>query len=191
MLAKPLLFARTVLETYLIPGDVAIDATCGRGRDTVVMAELVGDRGKVYAIDIQPEAIVSTKRLLEEEGLLERVHLLTGDHSDIMMWIPAEDRNRVRAVCFNLGYLPAGDKKIITKAESTVSALKQSVDMILPDGVVTIMMYPGHDGGDAEALAVREYVATLDQKQFVVYGYSTLNQKNSPASLIVIHRLNN
>lgn len=44
-------------------GDIAVDATMGKGNDTVLLAELVGISGKVYAFDIQREAVGITKRI--------------------------------------------------------------------------------------------------------------------------------
>ena len=38
-------------------GDTCIDATAGRGYDTAFLCELVGDKGRVIAFDIQQSAI--------------------------------------------------------------------------------------------------------------------------------------
>ncbi len=48
----------------LQPGDHCIDATAGRGHDTIALARLVGTTGTVTAFDIQPEALASTEALL-------------------------------------------------------------------------------------------------------------------------------
>jgi ubiquinone/menaquinone biosynthesis C-methylase UbiE len=37
----------------LRPGDVAVDATCGNGHDTLFMAQCVGPSGCVHAVDVQ------------------------------------------------------------------------------------------------------------------------------------------
>lgn len=50
-------------------GDVAVDATCGNGHDTVALLGTVNGttvRGRVYAMDIQKVALESTSRLLEQ-----------------------------------------------------------------------------------------------------------------------------
>jgi ubiquinone/menaquinone biosynthesis C-methylase UbiE len=39
------------------PGDVVADLGAGSGHHTVRLAKLVGDKGKVYAVDIQPEML--------------------------------------------------------------------------------------------------------------------------------------
>jgi hypothetical protein len=55
---------------------------------------------------------------------------------------------------FNLGYLPGSDKNCITKSETTLPALAQSLEILKPGGLLSIMLYPGHAGGDTEASAV-------------------------------------
>jgi ubiquinone/menaquinone biosynthesis C-methylase UbiE len=44
-------------------GDAAVDATAGRGRDTLFLSKPVGSEGRVYAFDIQRQAIETTKNL--------------------------------------------------------------------------------------------------------------------------------
>ena len=51
------------LAAHLKPGDSACDLGCGNGFYTIPMARMVGEKGKVYAVDIQPEMI----DLLKEE----------------------------------------------------------------------------------------------------------------------------
>ena len=48
------------LENIINEDDVVIDATMGNGYDTVYLAKKVGPKGKVYAFDVQEEAIKST-----------------------------------------------------------------------------------------------------------------------------------
>lgn len=53
----------------------------------------------------------------------------------------------VRLVAFNLGYLPGGDKKIITRSETTVLALEAAKRILAPGGLISIVTYVGHPGG--------------------------------------------
>ena len=53
--------AHQFIESHVRPGAFCIDATAGRGNDTVFLASLVGETGKVLAFDIQPEAVESTR----------------------------------------------------------------------------------------------------------------------------------
>ncbi len=47
----------------------------------------------------------------------------------------------------NLGYLPGGDRAIITRSESTLAALDQSLTSLAVGGRVAVVVYPGHAGG--------------------------------------------
>lgn len=60
--------AHQFIESHVRPGAFCIDATAGRGNDTVFLASLVGETGKVLAFDIQPEAVESTRALIGERG---------------------------------------------------------------------------------------------------------------------------
>ena len=59
-----------ILE-HLSEGDVAVDFTMGNGGDTLFLSKTVGEGGRVYAFDIQEEALVSTRAHLEENGAPE------------------------------------------------------------------------------------------------------------------------
>ena len=60
---KVLEFAKTLIKNKNGSFNLAIDATCGRGNDTLF---LLGLFKEVYAFDIQAEAITSTKDLTKE-----------------------------------------------------------------------------------------------------------------------------
>lgn len=47
------------------PGDVVADIGAGSGYYTMKLAELVGDKGKVYAVDIQPEMLAIIKNRMK------------------------------------------------------------------------------------------------------------------------------
>ena len=51
-------FSHRLLKTAAQEGDTVIDATVGNGHDTIILAHLVGDQGKVFGFDIQEQAIV-------------------------------------------------------------------------------------------------------------------------------------
>jgi len=52
-----------------------------------------------------------------------------------------------RLVAFNLGYLPGGDKDIITVSETTSLALEAAKRILMPGGLISIVVYVGHPGG--------------------------------------------
>lgn len=52
-----------------------------------------------------------------------------------------------RMVAFNLGYLPGGNKSIITVSDTTLSALKAAERILMPGGLISLVVYIGHPGG--------------------------------------------
>ncbi|MEM9284053.1 MAG: class I SAM-dependent methyltransferase, partial [Verrucomicrobiota bacterium] len=133
--------AHALIKERLGPGDRAIDATVGNGHDTLFLADCVGKKGEVIGFDLQPEAIRSTRQRLgscDHVVLHEKGHELLASHTGGL----------VHAITFNLGYLPGGDKSIITQPDTTLKALVASLECLDPRGLLTVVAYPGHTGGD-------------------------------------------
>ncbi len=148
-------------EQYLRPGDWALDATAGTGRDTVALARMVQPQGRVFAIDIQEIALRQTSQALAKEGLLGNASLLSGDHSHLRELLPCRSLSRFRLICFNLGYLPGGDHGVITNARTTLLALQESKPLLANGGILSVMVYRGHAGATAEATAVESFFSNL------------------------------
>lgn len=142
--------AHRELDKIIHAGDFVIDATLGNGYDTQFFAQKVGNDGRVYAFDIQKESIEQSTRLLEKQQLLSRVIFTQSCHSKMLEHVPVTMLGKIKAVIFNLGYLPGGDKKIITQPDSTLSALKQAHLCLSDDGIISLIAYRGHDGGQRE-----------------------------------------
>ena len=159
--------AHTIIRQAVQPGDVAIDATAGNGHDTKFLAELVGETGHVFAIDLQQEALQRTAVLLGKAALVH-VHLVQRDHAELKAIIPGEHHGRIAAVMFNLGYLPGGNRSLATRTDSTLEAIRSALEIIRPVGVLTVIAYPGHSGGTAEAIAVERLLLGLSPA-----GYET------------------
>lgn len=146
--------AHELIARVVNSGDVVVDATLGNGHDTLFLAQLVGSRGKVIGFDVQQEAIDAThKRLSEADVDDDARELNLINHSRLDDYVP----DGVSAVMFNLGYLPGGDKSKITQVDSTLKALSSSLALLKDAGILTVMCYPGHAGGDHEAEAVKRW----------------------------------
>lgn len=178
-------YIRQALHQQLDP--VVVDATLGNGNDTLFLAHEVGITGKVFGFDIQSEAIEKTKQRLSDQGFLERATLFQAGHEQWEAYIPQEHKHQIRAVMFNLGYLPHGDQTIITRPETTLPALQHACEWLAPGGVITVALYTGHEGGQEEANHVVTNVSQLPSKQFQVIWQRVLNRTQSP-SLIVIEK---
>lgn len=161
---------------------VFVDCTMGNGNDTLFMSKLIGDRGKVVAFDIQETAIESTRRLLADNKV-DNAALIKDGHQNIDSYISEAD-----LVMFNLGYLPKGDHALITKPDTTLTAIKKSVEMLNKGGLISIISYYGHDGGKAEKDAVDTYVSSLDSKVFEVIQINKVNRPNNPPIVTFIKK---
>ena len=58
-----------VLLTGIKRGNIILDYGCGIGFNTIPAAEIVGEEGTVYALDIHPLAIKSLEKKIKKKGL--------------------------------------------------------------------------------------------------------------------------
>lgn len=158
--------AQLAVKSCLRPGDVAVDATLGNGYDTVFLAESVGPAGHVYGFDVQRRALVSSYQKLLANDLQRRVTLRLASHADLLQVLPEQVQGKVAAVMFNLGYLPGADKTVMTRADSTLRALAAACQVLAESGVITVLAYPGHAGGDEETERLAEWLCSIDPGQF-------------------------
>lgn len=63
------------------PGQTVCDMGCGNGFYTLPMAKLVGEGGKLLAVDIQPEMLHMLDERAKSEGL-KNIALITGTQTD-------------------------------------------------------------------------------------------------------------
>ena len=174
--------ASDVLRRALQPGDVAVDATMGNGRDTQFLCELVGEAGHVYAFDVQGEAVERTRERLAQAGLLPRATLLLAGHETMREHV----KESPNAVMFNLGWLPGAAHAVTTKVETTLQAVAAACEMIVPGGVVTVCVYPGHEEGQRELEALLAFASSLPVREYNVLGSRFLNAApNTPQMLLI------
>ncbi|WP_341328865.1 class I SAM-dependent methyltransferase [Methylotuvimicrobium sp. KM2] len=178
--------AHKAVQTVLQAGDYAVDATVGNGHDTLFLARHVGPGGIVFGFDIQQNAIDQTRSRLEQGKVETPFELFRVSHAVMTNTIPAQFHGRIKAVMFNLGYLPGGDKLLITRTDTTIAALNQALRVLAPDGLLTILAYPGHSGGDQEADEVDKWCADLDGSRYdKLCINSQENQKSMPRLYLV------
>ena len=176
--------AHYFLKERVKPGDAVVDATCGNGQDCQFLAELVGGDGRVWAFDLQSEALVRTGERLAAAGLQQRVQLVHAGHERMGEFVHA----KLQAVIFNLGYLPAGDKTVATQAATAVAALEQSAQLLATGGLILIAVYTGHSGGAAEWEAVQNWAAGLHPHSFNVWQMRQLNRGGTAPFMVVVER---
>jgi len=161
------------LTALLRPGDRVIDATAGNGHDTLALAERVGPSGKVIAIDRQPAAIEATRVRLTAADCLNQCTFIEGDHADILNTLIPGFKTCVAAIIFNLGYLPGGEKNIITSPATTLPALDAARLLIRPGGLLLVTAYRGHPGGMEEATQVASWMQSQHSSEWSIESRET------------------
>lgn len=186
-LRGPVQMIHLLLRQVIQPGDRVVDATCGNGKDTLVLAELVGNSGQVWAFDIQAEALVRTGQRLHEAGLSARVTLLETGHEQLAAHVAPP----VAAVVFNLGWLPGGDRSVITRPDTTLPALQDALHLLRPGGMLFITCYPGHEGGAAETEMILAWSAGLDATHVHAWRMGQQNVANTAPFCLLIQKATN
>lgn len=179
-------YSHKLLEDVLSKGCVAVDATAGNGHDTLFLSQKVGAIGHVFAFDIQEQAIRNTKERLQQSPY-QNTTLFCQGHETLADCLPAE--LKIDAAIFNLGYLPCSDKTIITKAQTTLTALQYLLEHLSVGGRIVLVLYYGHEGGMAEKEAVMEMTRHLPQQYYQVLCYQFINQKNCPPICLCIEKI--
>ncbi|MBG9783850.1 class I SAM-dependent methyltransferase [Shouchella lehensis] len=180
-------FARTLLQEVVQPGDTVVDATAGNGHDTLFLATLVGDTGMVISCDIQADAIQATAERLSQANMVERVELHQIGHEQLRH-VSAFKSTAIKAAVFNLGYLPKGDKRITTKGDTTIEAIKQIYCQLTNEGRIVLVIYHGHPEGKVEKDAVLDFTRSFPQEEAHVAMYQFVNQRNNPPFVVVIEK---
>ena len=193
-----------LVRPYVTPDAAVIDATCGNGHDTLALAEM--DPARIYAFDIQGKAVRATTELLQRHGYSKSIAagqfmICCMPHEQMGTVVPrcactdpgdgagaADCAAPVRAVIFNLGYLPGGDKERTTRTDSTLAAVRAAMELIAPDGVICITMYSGHPEGKREKTALLDFASALDAGKWHTAYVSMPNQKHDPPEILLLTR---
>ena len=153
------------MAAHIRPGDFCIDATAGRGRDALFLCGLVGESGRVLAMDIQADAVEQTRALLEAEGCAHRAQVVQDCHSRMGRYA---DPGTVDGIMFNFGWLPGGDHHTFSHADTSVAAVQAGLDLLCPGGVMTLCIYYGRENGTAERDALLAFLPTVDSRRYTV-----------------------
>ncbi len=176
--------AKNLITKVVFEKDIVVDATVGNGNDTLFLCDLVGEEGRVIGFDVQKIALEKTEKRLKERNVLDRVSLVNSGHENMKDHIS----NEVSAIMFNLGYLPGKDHSITTKYETTLKAIKDGIELLKKNGVMTVVIYPGHSEGMEEKENLLEFLCAVDQRKANVLKMEFINQINNPPLLIAIEK---
>jgi len=151
---------------------LAVDMTVGRGRDFLALTKIAN---KVIGFDIQKIAIEETKKLVQNEAI--NYSLIYDNHENIAKYITEP----IDLAVYNLGYLPNGDKQIITESNSTLKSLEALLPLMAAKGLVIIVLYPHNQN---EIKTIKEYVSSLSSG-YDVLDYQILNRLQAPEIITI------
>lgn len=180
--------AQTLVKERVREGETVIDATVGNGVDTQFLLRVVGVKGRVYGFDVQAAALEAAEQRLSTEPAAGSVTLTLRSHEEMEAVVPPPFHGTAGAVMFNLGYLPGAEDAVITRTESTLPALNAALRLLRSGGIVTVVVYPGHEGGDVEADAVAAWAAALPKGAYQALIYRLINRSASAPYLIAVEK---
>jgi ubiquinone/menaquinone biosynthesis C-methylase UbiE len=118
---------RSIIQTLGLPaGSCGLDAGCGIGLQTLLLAEAIGHKGHITGLDVLPELLAFGEDVVAKAGLSDRITFRVGDVSclpfdeDSFDWVWSAD-------C--IGY-PAGE---------LAPLLKELLRVVKPGGSVILL----------------------------------------------------
>ncbi len=172
------------LNSFVKEGMIFLDLTCGNGNDTLHIGKLLKGRGRVYAFDIQEKAIKNTKKLLEDNDI-KNYTLVLDSHRNVDKYIDF----LIDGAVYNLGYLPGGDKSIVTMGKEVISSLDYIGGVLKKGAIIILCCYLSHEGGMREYEEILSYITTLENKEYNIIDISYILRKKDSPRVIVIEKL--
>lgn len=166
--------AHAFLEPVIHSQAVCIDATLGRGRDTLFFLKL--NPRQIHCFEVQENLV----RAFENQIVDSRIILHLTSHA-LLKETLSDDVSQADAVVFNFGYDPYTLQGICTQADSSLSAVLQAADLLRKKGRMALIFYP-HEEGKKEASLILE--ALKKREDLELMAVSSLKE-NSPWCLLV------
>ena len=88
--------SKYILKEYIKSGDKVVDATLGNGNDAEFLAQIVGEQGRVYAFDIDSDAVEACKERLQSK--YPQIDFILDSHENLNMHV----KGTISAAIFNL-----------------------------------------------------------------------------------------
>ena len=177
--------AHKLIHHCVIQANHLVDATAGNGNDTIYFMQNSPDTAKIYAFDVQKEALQHTDQKLQSMNKGEKVKLILDSHANMDKYISDE----IDAAIFNLGYLPGGNHEITTTAESTLQAVQVSIRLLRVGGVIAITAYPGHENGSREYRSLIDFLTKLPVRNYTVGCWSMMNHADTAPVVYLIEKV--
>lgn len=170
-------WCQEIIRSQVPKGGFYIDATMGKGNDTLMLCELAGNEGRVLAFDIQDKALEATGKLLDSHGYLGRAKLIKDGHENMDLYAEPLTAD---VICFNFGYLPGGDHSIATSAATSLTAIQKGLDILKNGGMMSLCVYSGGDTGFEEKERIFSFLKELPSREYTVIVNEYYNRSNHP-----------
>lgn len=173
-------WAIALQQQVLSPGARCVDATMGNGHDTLRLCQAVGPTGRVWAFDVQQQALSVTRQRLAQAGV--EAELILDGHENVAQYV----QEPIHLAVFNLGWLPGAPHGTRTRQKTTLMAVEACLSLLLPGGLMTLCVYPGHEEGKEELAALLDWAQQLDPARYDATVQRYLNQQKDPPVLIAV-----
>ncbi len=133
-LRKPVI--RSAIQALRLPSwSQGLDAGCGIGSHTLLLAEAVASVGHVTGLDLSPDFLVHAREFAKKSSLLEQVSFQEGDVNKL----PFDDDTFDWA--WSVDSLWPGPKEMGCPAKDPVPLVKELARVIKPGGTVAILFW--------------------------------------------------
>lgn len=169
------------------PIGLAIDATCGNGFDSLFLAQRAK---RLLCFDIQTTAIEITRKCLATKSFSCVVDLFQRSHSELVTTLKEKKLTHgIDIVMFNLGFLPQSNNlDITTKEATTVAAIKQSIQYLSNQGIITILCYRGDKNDPNEFIAIHNLIKSLSKTEWLCQQFDSAKATQTTPVLLLIKR---
>ena len=174
-----------IIRSQASEGGFYIDATMGKGNDTLMLCRLAKENGRVLAFDIQEEALRITEAKLQEVGMDHLAELILDGHEHMDRYAGEETAD---VICFNFGYLPGGDHRIATSAETSTEAVRRGLKILKPGGMMSLCIYSGGDTGFEEKERILCLLRALPAREYTVIVNEYYNRENCPPMPVFVFK---
>jgi ubiquinone/menaquinone biosynthesis C-methylase UbiE len=152
---------KVLKEIGLKGGDTLLDAGCGEGTFSIPASEIVGDSGKIYAIDSSQKAINIFKGKIKEKDI-RNIETFVGD---ITKKLPIEDKSIDVCLMANILHGLIVSKKVENALKEVFRALKHN-------SILAVVDFKKIDGPPGPQKSIR---MTPEEVEGIIikYGFET------------------
>lgn len=176
---------KQLLRLKLTTAQVIVDATAGNGHDTLYLAEQSLPTAQVFAFDVQAEAVEQTKLRLQAAGLIHKAKVINANHNQLTAYV----QEPIDIALFNLGYLPGTDHRVTTTSVTTLAAVQQTLRSLARQGILVLVVYPGHAEGKQEAETLAVYLPQLPSSTYTVSCWKMINHSERAPFVYIVEKV--